>query len=382
MAYDLHRIDAFELIAKRRAEWLRFASRHSSAAPFCGPETWLAWLETFLEFEPVVYELREDGELRALLPLYQHGLTLCAAADTHLDYQDVVAESTEMVVLLLREIIRRERQEGLSLTFAKVAEHSRLFAALQDPRIGEVAAVHSRYWSICPTTRFRISGPGHFLQALSSRKRKDYKSSTRKTEESFPDHVTELRFGREIDLAAIEAAGRLHQSNQYRKEGDSVFSDPNFSDFLERQVREGAPLLMATLRERPGGLPMAFNLGYFADDTYYYYLTAYEGRHAALSPGRRVLIDSLAYCADRVKGGQLRFDLLSGEEGYKGRWATSFYELRRFQVIPKRLGNLPRATVYATIYGLKEAKNQWRSRWGNGDPLTRDLEHESPALPS
>lgn len=383
MTYELHCIDQFEEIAKRRDDWFRLASEQAVVAPFCRPEAWLGWLETFLEYEPLVFELRdESGQLRAVLPLYENGLKLRVATDDHLDYQDILADSNESAVQLLKRIIETERGEGFSLTFGKVAEHSRLHAALHDERLESIASIQGRYWSICPATQFAVPESREFLPALSSRQRKDYRASTRRTADAFPDHVVEARWGKEIQPSEIEAAGQLHQANQYRKEGDSVFADPGFADFLKRQAEREVPLLLTTLRERPNGAPIAFSLGYFARDTYYYYMTTYEGRHSELSPGRKIMIDSLIECAKRLEGNTLRFDMLSGEESYKSRWAKSFYQVNRFQVIPKRLGNLPRMAAYSTVYGLKEAKNRWRSRLGVGDRITEALEHERPILPS
>ena len=87
--------------------------------------------------------------------------------------------------------------------------------------------------------------------------------------------------------------------------------------FLEKQASFGAPIFLSMMRDAPGGPAMAFIMGYFGNDTCYYYITSYDGRIAALSPGRCLLVEVLKYCADRVAGGKLTLDLLSGEDGYK-----------------------------------------------------------------
>ncbi|NLT69962.1 MAG: GNAT family N-acetyltransferase [Verrucomicrobiaceae bacterium] len=379
MPRQLHRYDQPHQLEERREEWIRFGNRCPLAAPFCHPRIWTAWMTPFAEGKPVVYELRDGGELVALLPLYLERSTLHLASDRHLDYQDIAALTDEDAAELLAGVAARKARKGYSLTFEKVAEHSRLHQALASPRLAEVAALRSRYWSICPFTCFEVPAPGRFSGSLSSRQRKDFKAARRRLHEACPDPVVEHEFGVAIQRSSLEQAAALHRGNQYRKKGESVFGDHDFTGFLERQASSGAPLLLSTLREKPGGRALAFALGYFSRDTYYYYLTAYDGSSAELSPGRVLLIEVLAHCADRITGTTLRFDLLCGEESYKTRWATSFYEVTRFQVIPRRLSHLPQLAIYTAVYSLKKAKNRLY-QWKTGGGYLPGLRHEPPGL--
>jgi len=381
MTTRLLRYDDPARLEEHRDEWIAFADNCPLAAPFCHPRVWLAWLAIFIEFDPVVYELRRGPELVGLLPLYREGTSLHLATDEHLDYQDIAAVSDDDAVDLLTAVVGSEGKAGHTLTFEKVAEHSRLHSALASPRLAGVATVRDRYWSMCPFTNFEVKGPGRFLESLSSRQRKDHKAASRRLRESYPDYVIEHACGPAIDAAALEMAARLHRENQYRKKGESVFTDRDFPAFLERQSAHDAPLMLSMMRPHPGGEALAFNLGYFRDETFHYYITAYDGAIAALSPGRVLLVETLAHCADRVPDGKLRFDLLSGEESYKSRWATSFYEVSRYQVIPRRLANLPRVAAYSAVYSLKGAKNRL-IKWRSGGERIPGLEHEPPVLAS
>ncbi len=383
--YQMHsivnRFDQYHHLAEKREEWSRFSDQCATASPFCHPGVWLGWLETFREFDPVVYELRDGSELKALLPLYRDGATLHMAGGDHIDYQDIAAVSDAAAAALVFAVVEEAGREGSTLTFGKVAEHSRLRKALEDGKLSGVASIKSRYWSLCPTSTFDLRGPGRFLESLSSRQRKDYKSASKKISEAYPEHVIEHRFGKEIDHEYLAVAATLHQANQYRKKGKSVFADRDFMVFLERQASSGAPMFLSMMRDARGGPAMAFIMGYFGNDTCYYYITSYDGRIAALSPGRCLLVEVLKYCADRVEGGTLTLDLLSGEDGYKSRWATSFYEVARFQVIPKRISNLPRMAAYSVVYGLKSAKNRVL-KWRAGGETLGGLKHDPPALTS
>lgn len=378
MTTHILRIDDRARLAQSRAEWIEFSNRCAVAAPFCLPVVWMAWLEAFAQYDPLIYELREGEELQALLPLYKDGSTLHILTAKHLDYQEIAAISDDAAATLLAAVVEEEGGKGFTFTFDKVAEHSRLRIAIDDPRVGELASIKRRFFTICPSANVKLSGPGKFLSTLPGGLRRDCNTAARRAREAFPEHIVEHRLGSEIDRELISEAARLHRENQFRKDGDSIFNEIGYVDFLERQAIADAPILLSVIREHPGGKPMAFNLGYFADNKYFYYLTAYDGNYLALSPGRRLLAETLSHCADRVKDGEFRYDLLSGQETYKLRWATLFYEVDRIQVIPKRIANLPRVAAYSALYGLKEAKNRvlkWR-----GNSLSGSLQHEPPAL--
>jgi CelD/BcsL family acetyltransferase involved in cellulose biosynthesis len=379
LPHQFHRIERLDQIEAHRDEWVRFATQCPLAAPFCSPLIWIPWLEAFPEHPPVVFELRRDGQLAALLPMYRDGQRLEVATAPHLDYQDIAAVDPEAAVALILEIIESEGQNGVTITFAKVADHSLLTATLRDPRIAAQAHLQSRYWSVCPTVSYALRDPDDFLQSVTPRQRKDYRSAGRRLRQAAPAQVVEHRRGRGIDAGMIAAAADLHVENQHRKKGDSVFARQAFSRFLEGQTAADAPICLSLLREREGGPLLAFSLGYFSGDTYFYYLTAYSGQHADCSPGRWLLVDTLRHWSAHTRGGRLRLDLLCGDESYKSRWATGFYEVSRVQLIPKRLGNLPRAVAYTAVYGLKNAKNRLRNRV-TGPPL-RGLEPEHPILP-
>lgn len=380
MSLHFHRICRLDQITNHLDEWLEFSNRVNLKAPFCQPETWISWMEVYREFEPMVFELRRADKLIALLPMYRKGRALHMACHDLLDYQEIAAHSVSDAVELILRVIASEGENGMSLSFGKVSEHSLLSAALHDPALRKIASVQSRYQSICSTVTYAINGPRGVLDALSSRQRKDHNAAGRKLAAEFPEHVVEHNSGTEIDATRLSAIGRLHQESQIRKSGTSIFADLRFGEFIQRQAESGAPIRVSILWDRPDGEPLAFNVAYFSGDTFYYYLTAYSGRHAHLSCGRWLLVESLRHASSQMDGDFIRFDLLSGEDAYKSRWAKSFYEVSRFQVIPKSLANLPRLAAYSAVYQLKGVKNRLRSRLGV-DRLT-SLEHEDVALPS
>lgn len=351
------------LLDRHLSEWDAFHRRWGRGAPFCGPRVWVPWLKAFGQYKPEVYEFRQNGNLRALLPMFRSGEKLETATGPHLDYQDVTAVNHEAAVALLLGVIHGERGHHPSLlTFPNVKAYSRLECALGDPRIETNAHVQCRFMTVCATATFIIPSNGDFLAALSSRQRKDYRAAAKKIAAAAPANRVEHWGPGGIPDEAFESAAVLHRENQHRKAGDSIFNTPGYIEFLRGQSAAGAPICLSLLREEPGGPPMAFNIGYFGDDTFFYYLTSYAGRHAECSPGRWLMVDSLNHWSRLVENGTLRFDMLGGEESYKARWADSSYPVSRVVLIPRGLGGFARVVAYSTVYGLKGIKNRLLGR--------------------
>jgi CelD/BcsL family acetyltransferase involved in cellulose biosynthesis len=349
-----------EALGSKLPEWLAFAERCHLAAPFCGPRVWEAWFRARPGSEPAVFEWRRDGELRALLALERRGSHLEMACSMRLDYQDIAALDHESGVALLRAVLEEESRRCSALVFPQVAAGSRLAAVLADERVAEAAHVESRYWGRCPVATIpRREGLG-FEAALPARQRKDFRNAARRLAEALPAHVSEHHGPGRIPPALLDEAAALHVANQHRKEGPSVLADPAFLGFLKTLGSDDSPLCLSLLRPAPGAAPIAFHLGWFDGATFYDYLTAYDGEHASLSPGRWLLTSALGHWHARAEGSEIRLDLLCGEEPYKSRWPVSPYFVSRVVLLPRRLANLPRILGYAAVYGLKNARNRRR----------------------
>ncbi len=379
MSDCLQLVDQFDRIEASLEEWTAFAERCRLAAPFCQPSVWGAWLCAHREYEPAVFEWRRGGELCALIPMFRHGRVLETAGGQHLDYQDVAAHGVGDASDALCALIEQERGRSSVIVFSKVAEGSMLAAATGDARLGEGGHLEERYWSRCLVAEIGAGDGGEFSQLLPARQRKDYRNAARRLAEALPNHCVEHHGPGGFDAALLEEAGALHRDSQHRKTGPSVFASPAYLDFLRTQAAAGMPLCLSLLRERPGGPLVAFHLGYFGNDTFFHYLTAYADAHAKLSPGRWLLVDALRHWHGRSQSGRLRFDMLCGEEDYKSRWPAAPYFVSKIVVLPRRLANLPRALAYSAVYGLKNAKNRHLLR--RPSQFCRDPDPSVIALP-
>lgn len=358
MPFDLKIFNKSDEIREKSAEWIAFSDDCQLAAPFCGARVWTAWLCAFDNIEPSVYEWYKGGELRAIIPPFRRKNHLEMAAGPHLDYQDIAARSDADAAEALSALITTERDRSGVLVFPKVRSDSRLARALSTLRQHEESRLENRFWSQCPVSTIHLQAKDDFLAAIPIRQRKDYRNASRRIAESFPDHQVEHFGPGQIPVHALEAAANLHQENQYRKSGSSVFADSRYRSFLSILGASNSPLGLSLLREHPDGPLLSFHLGFWGTDTFYDYLTAYAGQHANLSAGRWLLIDLLRHHHQRINTEILHLDMLCGEESYKFRWPTTTYSVMRHIVLPWRLSNLPRIIGYSALYGLKNVRNR------------------------
>jgi len=373
MPSELHCFHRRDAIESRLGEWIAFSDRCCVAAPFCGPRVWSAWLLAQSDSAPAVYEWRRGGELYALLPMVRRGSRLEMAGALRIDYQDLAALDHESAVALLCALIAAESNRRSAFVFPQVAAGSRLAEGLADRRVADDTHLKSRFWSRCPVVSIPRRGDLGFEASLPSRQRKNFRNATRRLFKAFPDALAEHYGPGSFEPSLIDEVAALHVANQHRKKGASVFGDPSFLAVLKALASGESPLCLSLLRERPGAAAFAFHLGWFDGATYYDYLTAYAGEHAQVSPGRWLLVAALGHWHALGTEDELRLDLLCGEEPYKSHWSEESYLVSRVVLIPKRLANLPRILAYATVYGLKNAKNRRRGcaalRQGSADAL-------------
>jgi len=351
------------LIRAHLGEWVSLHQAIPHHVPaFAGPALWLVWLEAFPEVEPAIFELRDEAGLRAVLPLYLDGSCFRLIGDEHLDYQDLLADSLESAIAVLRGALAYVASQNRYLSFRKVAESSMILAALRDEECSKQAVRIQRYWGTCPTACFAAGSAAKFLAGLSRNKKSAHRSATNKLKEAFSDSYFEMLGEEPFPESVLEQVAQLHRDNQHRKSGGSIFCDSRYGSFLQQQAVNGVPLRLSLLWEKPGGKLLCLILGYLERDTYFFYITSYQGAYHHLSPGRWLLVETLAHCADRIEGATLRLDLLTGLDAYKQRWAESYYNLYRVQWIPKGPSGFLWRTGYGLLYTAKGIKERLRQR--------------------
>ena len=155
----------------------------------------------------------------------------------------------------------------------------------------------------------------------------------------------------------------LHQKNQYRKQGESIFRKEEFREWLMELTRVNSGLTASVVFDSEK--LAAFSLS-FTDDrgrASYMYIPSYGEEYAHLSIGSYLMIES-AVDAGPKDGGSYRFDLLCGDEAYKALWETDRYFIHRVRIFPHSVKGIFRYGAFRIVYALKWWKQRikrWRS---------------------
>lgn len=332
--YSVEVFENLERISELAADWKRLA-REEPAFQSYG---WnMAWAEHFGTGEKslAVFVLRRNRTVVGILPCYRKGRDLRLLGDTTCDFQDVIAESDSDADKLLRAAFAIAAKRGERFRFTKISERGRIRRLVHE--LGEIPGVmlFRKRYGRCPW--FELGGSAEeTLAKLKSSVRKRIRRALRRLDDLAPGHDFVMVQDTEASSQDIRRIGRLHQRNQHRKSGESIFGDPRFCRFLvDVAASEDAGLRILEIRNADGET-VAFDLGFEKAGRFQAYLGAYDEPYSVASPGMCLLhwqMDVLPLKGTRI------FDFLCGEEEYKFDYATECYGIESVRVFPPGIRN-------------------------------------------
>lgn len=326
--------EKIERVSELAEDWKRLAREEPAFQSYGWNIAWAKHFKTEGEFL-AIFVLRRNRTVVGILPCYRKGRDLRLLGDTTCDFQDAIAESDSDAAKLLRAAFAIAAKRGERFHFIKLSERGRLHRLVTE--LGEspgVTVFHKRYGR-CPW--FELGGSAEeSLAMLKSSVRKRIRRALRRLDDLAPGHAYVIAQDAEASSEDIERIGRLHQRNQHRKSGDSIFADPRFCRFLvDVAASEDAGMRILEIRNAKGET-VAFDLGFEKADRFQAYLGTYDEPYSVASPGMCLLhwqMDVLPMQGTRV------FDFLCGEEEYKFDYATDCYRIDSVRVFPPGIGN-------------------------------------------
>ncbi|MGB0152540.1 MAG: GNAT family N-acetyltransferase [Verrucomicrobiales bacterium] len=305
------------------------------------------------------HHAEEGGDLLGIYPLYRKGHRLLSLAENYLDYQDIIAQDAEASRELLSSAVPYAIRENLVFIIGHVSESSLISDVIRKSLPFQNAWLCKRYFGFCVVAGFDIesSAEDGFITALPRRQRRRYRSSAKRMNGDSASYKVEHLWSPDVTPSHIDAIGTLHRENQQLRSGGSPFSDPYFTRFLELQTKTQNNFLLSILK-RDDEL-IAFCMGWGTQETFYYYITDYDRKHASLAPGGWLLIETCKHLVQEAGCNSFRLDLLLGSEAYKTQWETDRYYVDRIVIIPKSILRAPWALAYALLYKLKAIKNRF-----------------------
>lgn len=313
-----------------REDWRRIAVPNAMAFQSFG---WnVSWLQHFRsQYDEIfVFVRRNKGRVVAILPCYGKGGLLRLVGDEICDFQDVVAENSAEAEKLVVEIMDWAKREVRRFNFRKLSERGILLPLIKRilPECGFVH--HEKVYGRCPWLTLSSDGE-EFLKGAKAKVRKRIRRALRRLDDLAPGHEKRFLGHDEITPETISDLGRLHEANQHRKAGASIFSREEYRSFLAAAgASEDVGMRVLELRAAGGEL-IAFDLCFESSNRFSAYLGAYDGPYAGGSPGVCLLHWQMDMLPLR---GITEYDFLCGEEPYKFDYATESYEIVSARIYP------------------------------------------------
>jgi CelD/BcsL family acetyltransferase involved in cellulose biosynthesis len=306
-----HVIDNIDALAALAPEWLDLWRRSANATPFQSPMWLLPWWRHFGSNELYAIELREDGKLAALAPLYilrdgdeSLGMFLGTGIS---DYLDIVGEQSFMEHIAGADCQLWDLQQ---LRSSSPLLNASLPGGWSDNIEDQEPCLVLKLADLSLSTHFQKK-LRYYLRKLGDVT----------FEEANADNLNQL----------LQSLFDLHAARWQRRGMSGMLGDDVIQQF-HREVAQ-AMLDARALRMyamRAGGRIIAVFYGFADATTVYYYLSGYDPDLEKLSPGTLIVAHAIE-CAQR--DGATTFDFLRGAEDYKLSWGAKERMNRRRQLI-------------------------------------------------
>jgi CelD/BcsL family acetyltransferase involved in cellulose biosynthesis len=315
-------------VAALAPEWEELAER-IGAAPFLWPGWVAAWLRAW-GGRPRIVALREDGELKAVLPLIRSFGLLANPANSHTPLAAAVAEDPSYIHQIARAAVaaRAPRTDLRSLD-------------TRDPLLAEMRAAalahgHTTIERVTDREPYvDLSGSFEGYEAGLPRKhRKELGRMGRRLEDEGSVSV-EFADGRERLPELLEEGFKIEGSGWKTERGTAIALVPEALRFYTEIAQWAASrgwLRLAFLRL--DGRPLAFDFCLEASGSFYALKGGYDIEYRRFGPGSLLTLESLRRA---YEGGLESYEFLGTDDPYKLQWTSTVRERVRLQVFARSI---------------------------------------------
>jgi CelD/BcsL family acetyltransferase involved in cellulose biosynthesis len=314
-ALACHTLSATEELTALREEWIDLAGR-SCAGAFQSYDFIhaMAQVQAAARRRILVVTIRRDGRLVGALPLaigLQAGIRVATFIGApYAQYDDALVDPAEPLVAheLMRAAAEKCRADVLIL------RRVRADGALA-PVLGSCETLEKDATSIIdlqgkPNIEAVIAG-------LSGKKRQALRRGQRELEALGPITSTICRGKAALPHARAAIAAKRQWISDSGRVAPAL-SNPRILALLESLAeRDCQDLVTTTLLL--GDTPIAWEIGFVADQAYLAFLGAFNPQYAHAGPGNIQILHTVGWC---IEQGMKSYDLLAPMDDYKKRWAS------------------------------------------------------------
>jgi CelD/BcsL family acetyltransferase involved in cellulose biosynthesis len=298
-------------------EWRVLWQRVPDATPFQSPEWLLSWWRCFGNGAPFVLTARDNGQLVAVLPLYQIDEAGCRKllpiGISLSDYLDALVDSsdTRAAGALLASLVSLPGWDECYIP--DLPPRAALLAARYPARLMENRSAGET----CPV--LALPGAVTELREVVPRKTlRDLRQARRRAGAAGTLAVT--RADANTVSGFIQDFFRLHEIRWAPISGHGVCADPVVRVFhltAAQRMLDAGMLRLYLLRI--GNSTAAAYYGFTAKRAAYAYLSGFDPEFAELSPGTQIVAHAIE---EAVREGAHEFHFLRGGEPYKYAWGA------------------------------------------------------------
>ncbi len=349
--YEFSCINALDELEGIRTDWLILTGgKPAIFQSFGWNRTWYeAYSNTF--DEALIFVLKRNGQVVALLPCYRKGNRIRLAGDSLCDFQDLIALTAEDAEQFIVELFSHARKKRFHFHFHQLSDRGNLWPLIKRYAPNTGFDYYEKVLGPCPW--FELSEDGEsFLVAAKAKLRKRIRRALRRLEDLAPGHEYRLLGHSQITASTIDDIAALHERNQHRKEGNSIFANESYRNFILNAAQEpDTGIHIVEVRAKTGEL-IAFDLGFHSDSRFYAYIGSYDAPYSGGSPG----VCLLHWQMDRLPlMGIKEYDFLCGSESYKFDYAENTYNIMSVKVYTRGFMNSLRLMAYRNARKIKVA---------------------------
>jgi CelD/BcsL family acetyltransferase involved in cellulose biosynthesis len=318
-------IDALEVLVP---EWSDLWDRSAAPTTFQRPQWLLPWLHLFQPESLWSVELRRDGCLVGLVPLFLDDGSLYPIGAGITDYLDALVDESVKAACIdaCYALFLERREEWTSLDFEQLRPLSPLYAATEfDGLIIETVEENA-------SPVLTLPDAGDLRVVMSSGHLKNLRYARRQMERAGRVEWVLADAG-SID-EVLDALFRTHAARWGMRGEEGMLMGDEIQSF-HREVARGllAAGILRLYGLRFNGRLVGALESFFEKDCAYFYLHGFEPDVARYSPGLQLVG---RFIDDAVDRGIRRIDFLRGREAYKYRWGAKDVPTYRRRMRPAR----------------------------------------------
>ena len=349
--------------------WNRLASEMVFPSIFCTWEWVYTWWEHFGEsYEPVIFFVCEDEEIKAILPLVSRPalsktgllgnvLYYCGSPEVYPDHLDLIAakEDAELCMEAIFRFLSSEYHGWDVLYLSHLSQESILLSCMNKVKLSFHTEINKA--SVSPFITFSEGFDG-YMNAVDSQVKNTIKRGDKKLAERFGiNYMCCAPSCKEEGLRMLFA---LHEKRANSKNVASTFKGARFFDFhndLQERIDKNGWLWLNFLGNEDKIISAFYGFAY--GNRLSYYQMGFDPEWSKYSPGA-VLLNKVI--TDAWNNGYEEFDFLCGDETYKREWTRNCRVLTNVKLYNKTiLGGLSRGASSAR-YLMKSALRKSSSR--------------------